>query len=77
MAEFVASYVAGEGDFPRRSHINLLIAGFLIEFALMVDGWSTWASAIVETWPDVIERDPDPATLEALAVLEERARSLR
>jgi PadR family transcriptional regulator AphA len=76
MYDLTRAYAAGGGDFPQRAHINLLIAGFLVGFAEMVDGWSRWASDVVETWPDVAEREPDTATLDELRRLEHRARDL-
>jgi DNA-binding PadR family transcriptional regulator len=66
MVQVVRAYAAGNGEFPGRSHINLLIAQFIIDFAVMVDEWSAWASERVDTWPDVRERDPDAATLACL-----------
>lgn len=76
MADLVHLYRTGEGEFPHRAHINLLVAKFLIEFALMVDEWSRWAREVVATWPDVDEREPDAATIEALERLEDRGRKL-
>jgi PadR family transcriptional regulator, regulatory protein AphA len=66
MAAVVESYVAGEGQFPSRSHINVLIARFLVDFAVMVDDWAEWAEGFVATWPDVAPRPLDEATLAEL-----------
>jgi DNA-binding PadR family transcriptional regulator len=66
LVQLVRDYAAGKGDFPRRSHINLLIAQFIIDFAVMVEEWAAWASEEVDSWPDVHERDPDKATLVSL-----------
>jgi DNA-binding PadR family transcriptional regulator len=63
MHEFVRDYLVTGGQFPRRSHINILVAKFLIDFAVMVRDWAAWSQAFVETWPDVAERDPDEATM--------------
>lgn len=76
ISEFIHLYRIGRGEFPRRSHVNLLIAAFLIDFSLMVDEWARWSSELVDTWPDVDEHDPDGATIEAMKVLEERGRKL-
>lgn len=73
MVAFLRLYEAGAGDFPRRAHINLLIASFIIDFAVMVDDWSTWAAELVDSWPDVHERDADKATLTAIREVVERA----
>ena len=63
MAELVRDYLVTGGQFPQRSHINILVAKFLIDFAAMVDGWAAWSKVFVDTWPDVAERDPDDATM--------------
>ena len=63
-AGLLRDYLAGRGPFPRRSHINILIAKFLIDFGAMVQDWAAWSQAFVDTWPDVAERDPDTATLD-------------
>lgn len=77
MVQLMRRYAAGDGEFPRRAHINALIARFLIDFAVMVDDWAEWASTVVDSWPDVHERDPDEATLTFLRELaEDGARSL-
>ena len=73
MIELLERYQVGEGDFPRRTHINLLMAGFVIDFALMVDSWQTWATQLVDTWPDVQEREPDAITLAAMRELIDHA----
>ena len=77
LVQLARAYAAGKGDFPPRSHINLLIARFIIDFAVMVDEWSAWAGEQVEAWPDVHERDPDETTVAALReAAEEGARRL-
>lgn len=66
MVQLLHQYAAGSGDFPQRAHINILIARFIVDFAVMVDEWAAWADVLVDTWPDVHERDPDEATLAAM-----------
>lgn len=66
MATTVEEYVAGTGQFPARSHINVLVARFLIDFAVMVEDWAEWAEGFVATWPDVTSRPPDDATIAEL-----------
>ena len=73
MIELLEGYQVGEGEFPRRTHINLLMAGFVIDFALMVESWQTWAAELVDTWPGVQEREPDPITLAAMRDLIDHA----
>jgi PadR family transcriptional regulator, regulatory protein AphA len=63
------SYLAGEGAFPERAAINILMGRFLTDFYAMVDNWARWATETVRDWPD------DPATAKPdLAVLAETAR---
>ena len=52
------AYLAGEGAFPERAALNQLAGRFLTDFYAMVAGWTEWATAVVETWPD----DPRRAT---------------
>jgi hypothetical protein len=63
MRTFLKDYLVTGGQFPHRSHINVLIARFLIDFDTMVDDWCTWAEGIVETWPDTAARPPTPETM--------------
>jgi DNA-binding PadR family transcriptional regulator len=77
MVQLLRQYGAGTGDFPRRAHINLLVARFIIDFAAMVDEWSAWAGELTDAWPDVHERNPDEATAATLReAAEEGARRL-
>ena len=63
------SYLAGEGAFPERAAINILMGRFLTDFYAMVDNWARWATETVRDWPD------DPATAKPdLDVLAETAR---
>jgi DNA-binding PadR family transcriptional regulator len=63
------SYLAGEGAFPERAAINVLMGRFLTDFYAMVDNWARWAEQTVRDWP------ADPAAAEPdLAVLAETAR---
>ena len=56
-------YLAGGGPFPQRAHINVLVAKFVLDFGAMVEDWATWSRAVVDTWPDVVEREPDDETM--------------
>ena len=63
------SYLAGEGAFPERAAINVLMGRFLTDFYAMVDNWARWAEQTVRDWP------ADPAAAKPdLAVLAETAR---
>ena len=73
MRGLARDYLVGAGQFPARSHINALVARFLVDFGVMVRDWAEWSRAFVDTWPDVAEREPDEATLAKLReVAEER-----
>lgn len=63
-AGLLREYLAGGGPFPRRAHINVLVAKFLIDFGAMVDDWAAWSNEIIVTWDDVAERDLDAATMD-------------
>ena len=60
------SYAAGEGEFPSRAALNLLIGRFLTDYYAMVDNWARWAAEVVREWPD----DPGAAPLDADALAE-------
>ena len=45
-------YLRGEGMFPRRAAHTLLVARFLDDFYAAVSDWASWASEIVDDWPD-------------------------
>jgi DNA-binding PadR family transcriptional regulator len=63
------SYLAGEGAFPERAAINILMGRFLTDYYAMVDNWARWATETVRDWPT------DPGTAKPdLAVLAETAR---
>jgi DNA-binding PadR family transcriptional regulator len=63
------AYLAGEGAFPERAAINILMGRFLTDFYAMVDNWARWATETVRDWP----ADPGAAKPD-LAVLAETAR---
>jgi PadR family transcriptional regulator AphA len=61
-------YLEGEGPFPERLPWLILCGQFLDEFDALVDRWTTWATDVVETWPDDIrDAEPDVETLEKMA----------
>jgi DNA-binding PadR family transcriptional regulator len=62
------SYHGGGGPFPERAAVLAITGRFLTDFADMVHEWATWASAVVDTWPDDPKQArPDWATFEAIA----------
>jgi DNA-binding PadR family transcriptional regulator len=68
-------YLEERGPFPERLPWLLLSGQFLLDFLLMVERWSEWAGALVESWPDDLDKaQPDRATLEEMTkVTEEHA----
>jgi PadR family transcriptional regulator AphA len=61
-------YLEGEGPFPERLPWLILCGEFLDEFDALVDRWTTWATDVVETWPDDIrDAEPDLETLAKMA----------
>ena len=46
------AYVAGDGDFPERIHVNTLYWVLLDRWARLRAEWAEWATAVVSTWPD-------------------------
>lgn len=61
-------YLAGEGDFPERIHVNVLYWVLLDRWARLRADWAHWAATIVATWPDTsgpADRRASLALLEA------------
>jgi len=74
------SYVQGTGPFPERLPILVLTGRFLDDYLEMIDRWATWATEVVETWPESPnEAEPAPeemaATLHQATVRAERWRA--
>ena len=46
------AYLDGRGAFPERAALNQLAGRFLTDFYVMVAHWVTWASQVVDSWPD-------------------------
>ena len=67
------AYLAGEGAFPQRAALNQLAGRFLTDYYAMVDRWATWATEVVEAWPDdPRQANPDPAVFEEAIRIAER-----
>ena len=66
------AYVAGVGEYPERSHVNLLVARFLLDFSDLVTSFSSWAKDVVDSWPDTADRMPDEETFAHLRALIDR-----
>jgi DNA-binding PadR family transcriptional regulator len=61
-------YLEGTGAFPERLPWLILCGTFLNDFIDLVDRWATWATEVVERWPDDIrDAPPDLAQLESMA----------
>ena len=55
-------YRTGSGPFPGRLPELQLTSRFLTDFYVLVGQWASWASTIVDTWPDELrqaEHDPE------------------
>jgi PadR family transcriptional regulator, regulatory protein AphA len=52
------AYLEGHGDFPQRAALNQLPGRFLTDFYVTVARWLTWATSVVETWPDDVTDAP-------------------
>jgi PadR family transcriptional regulator, regulatory protein AphA len=46
------AYLEGRSTFPERAALNQLAGRFLTDFYVMVANWVTWASQVVDPWPD-------------------------
>jgi len=65
-------YLEGRGGYPARLPWLILAGRFLDDVQQMVDRWATWATEVVESWPDDITRaEPDLDALESMAVNQE------
>jgi DNA-binding PadR family transcriptional regulator len=59
------AYQQGSGTFPERAALNQLPGRFLTDIYAMVAQWVTWASEVVERWPDDVTQAPfDSASAE-------------
>ena len=54
--QIAGEYLAGDGPFPERIHVNVLYWVLLDRWARLRADWARWAIAEVEAWPD--ERGP-------------------
>jgi len=52
------AYLEDRGPFPERAALNQLAGRFLTDFYVMVAQWVTWASQIVDQWPDDVRDAP-------------------
>jgi PadR family transcriptional regulator, regulatory protein AphA len=62
MAGVGGQYVAHTGDYQERSHVNVMIGRFLVDFSAMVTEWTAWADGFVESWADTASGPPTDAT---------------
>jgi PadR family transcriptional regulator AphA len=52
------AYLEGHSAFPERAALNQLAGRFLTDFYVMVANWVTWASGVVDSWPDDVRQAP-------------------
>jgi PadR family transcriptional regulator AphA len=58
-------YLQGRGPFPARLPWLILVGAFLDDFVAMVDRWATWATEVVDGWPDDLSQArPELAVLD-------------
>lgn len=69
MVTLVRHYAGGTGEFPERSHINHLVAKFLLDLSDLVSDFTRYGREVVTAWPDTAGRPPDEATMERLREL--------
>ncbi len=60
------SYLEGQGPYPERAAVNMIVGRFLDDFLETVDRWAEWATEIIESWPE----DPRHAGFDGDAQLE-------
>ena len=66
--EITTEYLEGRGAFPARLPWLILVGTFLDDFDAMLSAWATWATEVVESWPDDITKAaPDLERLTANA----------
>ncbi len=67
-AEIARGYLDGSGPFPERAAQLVLVGKYLADVAEMSRRWATWASQLVEEWPeDLAQARPARACLEEIA----------
>jgi DNA-binding PadR family transcriptional regulator len=66
------AYLEGRGAFPQRAAINQLPGRFLTDFYATVARWVSWATELVEDWPDDLNDAPfdNAAAVEAVRLAE-------
>jgi DNA-binding PadR family transcriptional regulator len=58
-------YLDGRGGFPERLPWLILVGQLLEDFVVMIHDWATWASDVVDDWPDDLSAAaPDLSVLE-------------
>ena len=59
-AAIAAGYLAGAGAFPERAAVLVLVGRYLSDLGDMTGRWASWATEVVEQWPDDV-RLAEPA----------------
>ena len=55
-ADIADGYLTGTGPFPDRAPQLVLVGAYLADFAQMTGRWATWATDLVEQWPEEASR---------------------
>jgi PadR family transcriptional regulator, regulatory protein AphA len=67
-AHIAQSYLTGSGPFPDRAPQLVLVGAYLADFAQMTGRWASWATDVVEQWPDdARQREPAWQVLQEIA----------
>ena len=64
-------YMRGEGQFPERIHVNVLLLTLMIEQARVAARWASWAADEVERWTDTATPDVEWAVRTIRRMLDE------
>jgi DNA-binding PadR family transcriptional regulator len=77
-ADAARPYLSDDGPFPQRLAPNMVISRFLLDYYELVYRWSTWASEVVDSWPDDIKgAEPEWSVLEDIIRRGDEVRSER
>ena len=71
------AYLAGQGPFPERAAVNMVVGRLLDDFLEAVDRWAAWAAEVAEGWPDDIRQAVMDEAEERRSVAQSTARARR
>ena len=74
LGDQAADYLATGGPFPERLHLIALVGRFLSDYAVLLQGWATWAEDTVAGWPATGPASAVPIPAEVFDLVLRRAR---